>query len=137
MTGSQQKAARWLTGRAEPPTWFRLLGCLVLIAVAAGVAVKRGAVVGALAAVVYGWIGLSTLLAWQRTANWEKRHPLLDSLLVVPLLFFAIAYITNLSTGICLLIALLAGLVLVGLGAARRHVRHRRNASRKPPTLDN
>ncbi len=125
MTGSQQKAARWLTGRAEPPTWFRLLGFLLLIAVAAGLAVKRGAVVGTVAAVVYGWVGLTTLLAWQRTTHWSKRHPLLDSLLVVPLLFLAIAYITKLSTGICLLIALLAGLVVVGVSAALRHVRQR------------
>jgi hypothetical protein len=114
----------WLSGRAEPPPGLSLLVLLVCIAVAAALAVKRGVVVGALAAVVYGGIGLSTL-AWQRTANWSKRHRLLDSLLIIPLLFFAIAYITKLPTGICLLIALLAGLALVGLSAALRHARQR------------
>jgi uncharacterized membrane protein len=103
-----------------------VLGLLVLIAAAAGLAVKRGAVVGTVAAVVYGSAGLSTVLAWQRTTDWSKRHPLLDSLLVVPCLFLAIAYITKLSTGICVLIALLAGLVLVGIGAATRRAKQRK-----------
>ena len=73
-----------------------------------------------MAAVVYGSIALATLLAWERTTAWSKRHPLLDSLIIVPLLFLAIAYVTSLSIGLCVLIALLAGLLLVGLSAVLR-----------------
>jgi hypothetical protein len=73
-----------------------------------------------MAAVVYGSIALATLLAWERTTAWSKRHPLLDSLIIVPVLFLAIAYVTSLSTGLCVLIALLAGLLLVGLSAVLR-----------------
>ncbi len=128
VTGSEQ-TARWLAGRAQPPTWFRLVGVLFAvlfgIPVAVSLADKRGAIVGTVAGVVYGLPGLY-LLAWQRMAGWSTRHRLLDSLLVVPLLFLALAYLTKLSDGVCLLIALLGGLPLVGLGAALRHRRRRR-----------
>jgi hypothetical protein len=132
----RQGAGEWLTGRAEPPAWLSLLGFLVMIGLAAALFVKRGAVVGTAAAVVYGGIGLSTPLAWQRTANWSKRHRLLDSLLIIPLLFFAIAYITKLSTGICLLIALPAGLALAVLGAALRRAKQRTERRRRAATLN-
>jgi hypothetical protein len=120
VTDSKPTPAKWLAGREQPPTWFRLLSALALTAVAAGLATKRGATVGIIAAVVYGSIALATLLAWERTTAWSKRHPLLDSLIIVPLLFLAIAYVTSLSIGLCVLIALLAGLLLVGLSAVLR-----------------
>lgn len=113
-------------GRAQPPLWFRLLGVAALTAAAAALGVRRGVAVGIIAAVVYGSIALSTAAAWQRTAAWSKRHPLLDSLLIVPLLFLAVAYLTNLSIGLCVVIAALAGALLVGLSAVLR----RRRSSR-------
>ena len=117
---------KWLTGEAQPPLWFRLIGAVLFIALPAGLWVKRGVAVGLVAAIVYGFIALSTLLAWQQISAWSKRHPLLDGLIVVPLLFLAVAYLTHLSTGVCVLIAVLAGAPLVGLSAARRHRRIRR-----------
>jgi MFS superfamily sulfate permease-like transporter len=125
VTDLDEGPASWITGRSKPPTWFRLIGCLALIAVAAGLVAKRGVVVGVVAAVVYGLIGLSQLLAWERMTDWSKRHPLLDSLIIVPLLFLAVAYFTKLSVAICVLIALLAGLLLVALGLVRRRARQR------------
>lgn len=127
MTDSKPAPSQWLTGQAPPPVWFRLLGAFALAAAAAGVATKRGAAVGLLAAVVYGSIAMVTLLAWQRTVAWSKRHPVLDSLGIVPLLFLFIAAITNLSIGACVLIALPTGLFLVALSALLR----RRRATRR------
>jgi hypothetical protein len=108
VTGFDEGPAKWMTGRSKPPTWFRLIGCLLLIAVVAGVVVKRGVVVGTVAAVVYGPLGLSQLLAWERTRDWSKRHPVLDNLIVVPLL-----------------ISFLAGLLLVALSLLLRRTRRR------------
>lgn len=115
-----QRPADWLTGRSKPPTWFRLIGCLAVIAPAAGIVVKRGVVVGTVAVVVYGLIGRFQLLAWERMTDWSKHHPWLDRLIIVPLLFLAVAYFTKLSIAICVLIALLAGLLVVALCLVRR-----------------
>jgi hypothetical protein len=37
------------------------------------------------------------LVASDRIVSWSQRHPLLDSLIIVPLLFCALAYLTSLS----------------------------------------
>ncbi len=112
-----------LTGRAQPPLWFRLLGVVALTAAAASLGVKRGLVVGIISGVVYGSIALSTAAAWQRATAWSKQHPLLDSLIIVPLLFLAVANLTTLSLGLCLGIAAVAGALLVGLSAVLRRRR--------------
>lgn len=126
MTDSKPVLLQWFTGQAPPPVWVRLPGTFALAAMVVGLAVKRGAAVGFIAAVFYGSIAMVTLLAWQRTVAWSKRHPVLDSLGIVPLLFLFIAYITNLSIGACVLIALPTGLFLVALSALLR----RRRATR-------
>jgi hypothetical protein len=115
----------WITGRSRPPVWFRLIGCLGVTAAAAGLFAKRGAVVGVIAVVVYGLLSFSCLLAWERVRDWSRRHPLLDSLIIVPLLFLALAYVTRLSTVICGLIALIAGPLLAAPAFARRRARQR------------
>jgi hypothetical protein len=115
----------WITGRSRPPVWFRLIGCLGLTAAAAGLFAKRGVVVGVVAVVVYGLLSLSYLLAWERVRDWSKRHPLLDSLVIVPLLFLALTYGTRLSTVICVLIAAIAGPLLAAPAYARRRARQR------------
>jgi hypothetical protein len=79
----------------------------------------------AVAVAVYGLISLSCLLAWERVAVWSKRHPLLDSSLVVPLLFLALAYITRIPTVFCLLIALGVGPLLVAPAYLYRRARQR------------
>ena len=66
MTDSKPATSQCLTGRAQPPTWFRLLGALFLTAAAAGLTAKRGAAVGLVAAVVYGSIAMATLLTWRK-----------------------------------------------------------------------
>ncbi len=123
MTNTESTPTEWLTGRAQPPLWFRLLGVVAFTAAAAGLSLKRGAAVGIIAAVVYGSIALANLVAWQRTRAWSKQHPVLDSLLIVPLLFLAIAYLTDLSIGGCVAATALAGALLAGPPAVRRRWR--------------
>jgi hypothetical protein len=88
-------------------------------------------VTGVVAVAVYGLLSLSCLLAWERRVAWSKRHPLLDSLLVAPLLsmalvFLALAYTTTVPTVFCLLIALGAGpLLLAPAYLLRRRARQR------------
>lgn len=125
MASLDQGLPSWITGRSKPPVWFRLICCLSLIAAAAGVFAKRGVVVGVVAVIVYGLLSLSCLLAWERVRDWSKRHPLPDSLVIVPLLFVALAYVTRLSTVICILIAAIAGPLLMAPAYARRRARQR------------
>lgn len=101
MTDIKPTPSKWLTGRAQPPMWFRLLSVVALTAAAAALGVRRGVAVGIIAAVVYGSGALACAAAWQRTVAWSKQHPLLDSLLIVPLLFLAVAYLTDLPIGLC------------------------------------
>ena len=110
----------WITGRSRPPVWFRLIGCLGLTAATTGLFAKRGVAVGVVAVAVYGLLSFSYLLAWERVRDWSKRHPLLDSLAIVPMLFLALAYCTRLSTVICVLIAAIAGPLLMTPAHARR-----------------
>lgn len=117
---------RWLTGRARPPLWFRLLAVVALTAAAAGVGLERGVVVGVIAGVVYGSIALVTFVAWQRTTAWSQQHPVLDSLFTVPLVFLAIAYLTDLSTGGCVAATAVAGVLLAGPPVVRRRWRSSR-----------
>jgi hypothetical protein len=114
-----------MTGRSRPPVWVRLGSCLALTAAAAGLFGKRGVAVGTVAVVVYGSLTLSCLLAWERVRDWSKRHPLLDSLIFVPLLFLTLAYVTRLSTAICVLIALAAGPPVAILAFVGRRARQR------------
>jgi hypothetical protein len=94
----------------------RLLGALVLLGVAAELWVRRGLVVGIVAVVVCGGIGLSPLLAQGQTADWSRRHPVLSSSFVIPpMMFFFLALSTGLGTLLCLLVGVIAGAALVAL----------------------
>lgn len=81
---------------------------------------KRGAVVGVVAFVVYGGVLLAAAFNHSRSREWSRRHVFLDALLLVPLGFLALAHLTDLALGVCLLIALAGGLVLVPLAIRRR-----------------
>ncbi len=116
----EQGPPDWLTGRSKPPTWFRLLGFLIMLVAIVEIFFKRGIAVGIVAAVVYGHLALLALLRWERMKIWSKHHPVLDSLLVVPLIFLAVAYISKIPTLICLLIAIPGGLLFIGINWARR-----------------
>ena len=123
MTHTEPTPSRRLTGRTRPPLWFRLLGVVTLTAAAAGLGLERGLAVGIIAAVVYGSIALATFVAWQRTTAWSLQHPVLDSLFIVPLVFLAVAYLSDLSTGGCVAATAVAGALLAGPTAVRRRWR--------------
>jgi hypothetical protein len=82
-------------------------------------------VVGIAAAAVFGLILLFGLLGWEHMRAWSERHPLLDRLIVVPLLFPAVAYLTLLPIVFGVLLALAVGLPLAVLGLARLRARQR------------
>lgn len=110
---------------ADPPWYFRLLFVPVFALVAFGVAGRRGWIVGAIAAIVYGGIGLAMAVAPGGVVAWSRRHPRLDSAVFGPLLFLALAYLTPMSIWICALL----GVAGVGLGVLMGIRRERRLAA--------
>lgn len=99
---------------AHPPSPWRKLGA-VLLWVVLPVALwdKRGPLVGLIAVAVYGAVFLLPAFRYRATDAWSRRHPALDASLVVPLLVLALAYVTELSIGACVLIGVAAGAVIV------------------------
>lgn len=127
MTEPDPRSAGQITGRSRPPLWLRLSGCLVPLVIAATLAARRGVVAGIAAAVVFGLILLFGL-GWGRMRAWSERHPLLDRLIVVPLLVPAVAYLAQLPVVFCVLLALVVGVPVAALGLGRLRTR-RRNGS--------
>ncbi|MDQ2956230.1 MAG: hypothetical protein M3Y42_04620 [Actinomycetota bacterium] len=111
-----------------PPWYLRLLfvplfALFALFAlVAFGVAGKRGWVVGAIAAVVYGGLGLAMALAPGGVVAWSRRHPRMDGSVFGPLLFLALAYLTSIAIWICAAV----GVVGIGFGVLMGMRRERR-----------
>ena len=114
------RAIRWFNDlAANPPTWMRwgyVLGFALVVFV---VTQRRGWVIGAVAAVVYGGIGLAMALSPGGTVSWSKNHHKLDGSLLGPLLFLALALITNLSVWWCLLGGVLGACVGIALSVRR------------------
>ena len=102
------------------PVWGRIALVVVAILMTIEASRMRGIVGGLVAALVYGSMALRSVLDRGRPATWGRRHPVLDSLFFIPLLFLALAYVTDLSSGLCLLIAVAAGIPSAGRAAARR-----------------
>jgi hypothetical protein len=111
----------------RPPAWLSLLLIPIAVSMAFFLTEKHGIVIGVLAGLVYGALGIVPL-AMNRVSSWSKAHPLLDSLIFLPLLFFALAYLTPLSLILCLVITTAAGVPWLFLAAytrRRRDERHR------------
>ncbi|GAA3791402.1 hypothetical protein GCM10022226_07990 [Sphaerisporangium flaviroseum] len=98
-SGAALKTYNW----RRPPTWVSLLLFPIAVLLAFAITEKRGIVLGVLAGVVYGSLAVAGL-ALDRVSAWSKAHPVLDSIIMPPLLFFALAYLTPLSLIICLAI---------------------------------
>ncbi len=81
---------------------------------------KRGIIVGVLAFIVYGGVFLVAAFDHRRTTAWSRRHFGLDSALIVPLAFLALAYLTDLALVVCLALAFAAGAVQVPVALSRR-----------------
>jgi hypothetical protein len=70
-------------------------------------ALRRGWLIGTVAAVVYGGVGLAVALSPGGVASWSRNHPRLDGAIFGPLLFLALAFvIPSLSAWWCLLAGL-------------------------------
>jgi len=83
---------------------------------------RRGAVAGLVALVVYGAGFAVATLQHGRVVDWSRKHPLLDTLLLIPAGFLALAYLTRLELVWCALVgvALWAVLLPVVLSLRRK-----------------
>lgn len=104
--------------------WWQRAGLAMFSALLAvlGAWRARGPLVGSIALLVFTVFGVSAL-APRRVQRWSRRHPVLDSLLVVPLMFLALAVVLRLSLWVCLVVALLTGVVMVPLAVRSRRSR--------------
>lgn len=111
---------------AKPPRrWQQVLAVVLAILLPVALWDKRGAAVGIVALFVYGGVSLLAAFKHDDVLAWSRRHPALDSLMIVPLAFLALAYLTDLGLGLCAAISVAAGLMLVSVAGWRRRARRR------------
>lgn len=104
----------------EPAAWQRALAPLLAPAIASVVGQRRGVALGLAALVVYGGLFLPFAVAPDAVKAWSARHPALDRLLCLPLLFFALLVVSPLSTPYCAGVALACGIPLLVVTAVAR-----------------
>ena len=119
------RANRWFTNTASnPPIWLRWSYVPLFAAMALGLALRRGWLIGTVAAVVYGGAGLAVALSPGGVASWSRNHPRLDGAIFGPLLFLALAFIIpSLSAWWCLLAGVMGVFVGIALGGRRDRLR--------------
>lgn len=101
----------WASGAAKPPLWLRLYLALILGGMSLGLLGGRRELVVAVANLLFYACGaVSTLFLWQSTFGWFRIHGFADRLLIIPLLFLALAHTTTIPSVLCLVISLCAGL---------------------------
>lgn len=105
-----------------PPTWMRVVLVPLVASLMLAVTFKRGWLIGVVALIVYGGLGLGMAFAPKAVLAWERRHPVLDGMIFGPFVFLALAYITSWSLWVCLLLGV-AG-VLLGAAQGIRRARH-------------
>ena len=111
----------WFEGTAaNPPLWMRLLYVPAFGLAALFIGERRGWVVGVIAAIVYGGIGLAGALAPRGLMRWSRAHPVLDNAFLGPFLFLALAYLTHVSVWWCAIAGVLGSIGGIALGTARR-----------------
>ena len=104
------------------PLWLRLMGVPLCVAIVWAMTDERGWVMGIVAGLVYVPLAIS-MLVWDRFSGWAKAHPLLESLVQLPIVFVALALITAMPLWVCAVVGLTLGALLVGLSAYMRHRR--------------
>ena len=91
---------------ARPPArWQPAAAVLATIVIPVALWDKRGPALALAALLVFGWIFLASAFNHPATLAWSRQHVVLDGLLIVPLLFLALAMLTSLSLGICAAVA--------------------------------
>jgi hypothetical protein len=101
--------------------WLPRAGLATFSTLAAVVAAwrARGPLVGGIALLVFTVVGVLALAPRRVRGRW-RRHPILDSSMVVPLTFLALAVVLFLSLWVCLVVALLSGGVMVPVSMRSR-----------------
>ena len=121
---TQSRAIQWFSHMASnPPKWMRWSYAPIFALMVFCVTLQRGWVIGAVAAVVYGGVGLAMMLSPGGANRWSRNHPKLDGAILGPLLFLALASITSLSVWWCLLGGVLGTFVGFALGGRRNRLR--------------
>jgi hypothetical protein len=116
-----RRPQEWFDSMAtNPPVLLRLLYVPMFGLAALLVGERRGWLIGVLAGVVYGGIGLLAAFAPGGLVKWSKAHPKLDNAFLGPLLFFALAYLPHISVWWCAIAGALGSIGGITLGAARR-----------------
>ena len=77
---------------------------------------KRGWMVAAVGALVWGALAASSFIDPGRLRGWSSKHWVLDGAMFGPLLFVGLAFITNMPTLVCVAIACLGCVLLLTLG---------------------
>jgi hypothetical protein len=93
-----------------------LLGVLLTV----GVWDRRGTVAGFVALAVSCIVFAVGAFKHQAVVSWSNAHPILDSALLAPLVFLALASLTDLTLALCAVIGLAAWLLLLPLVLRRR-----------------
>jgi hypothetical protein len=111
----------WALGAATPPLWLRLCCALILVPVSLRFFDGRRELMVAVANLLfYAGAGVSVLFFWQSTFGWLRIHGFADRLLIIPLMFLALAYTTTIPSVLCLVISVLPFAMLSYLGWRRR-----------------
>ncbi|MEV0390183.1 hypothetical protein [Nonomuraea sp. NPDC050643] len=100
------RSLRWLPRVILPP---------VAVLITIGMYDKRGVVMAVIAAITYGTLAAISWLPPERLTRWSRAHPVIDGLFFAPLLFAGLAYLTSLSPAICLVIAAIGTVLLLGI----------------------
>ncbi len=114
------------TGRSKRggvvATAARIIGAVaVAAAMGSGMAGRRGWVLGLLAFLVYGSLLGVAALSFARLRQWSARHVVMDSLVFLPLAFFALLLIPTLQWWGAVLISLVAGMIFVPFAVRRQN----------------
>ncbi|WP_146103683.1 hypothetical protein [Nonomuraea solani] len=104
--GAAGRSLRWLPRVILPP---------VAVLITIGMYDRRGVVMAIVAAITYGTLAALSWLPAERLTRWSREHPMIDGLFFAPLLFAGLAYLTSLSLLICLVIAAIGTVLLLGV----------------------
>jgi hypothetical protein len=109
-----------VSSKTNSPIWMRLVAVPMFAVVALFIGQRRGWVVGGVAALAYGGIGLAVAITSGGTVRWSKAHPKADNAVLGPLVFLTLAYLTRISVWWCLAAGVLSSVAGIALGAQRR-----------------
>lgn len=120
MGASEHEGSRLLKSDAHAaPLWRQIAATALPVLMLVALWHKRGAAVGIVAFLFYAGVMIGATFRPDRVAAWSRRHVVLDALVILPLAFLALAYLTTWSLAACALVAMAAGAVVVPLAVRR------------------